>query len=142
MDKKERHKIAVKKWRDKNKEKVAIKRKEWRANNKDKEAIYNNKYKANHKETIAIYDKKYNQTPNGKKLKRIADWKIRGIIDEDIDAVYDYYVKETNCMICDKIYNKDIVMDKRCLDHDHDITDDNNVRYICCSYCNLHIIKA
>ena len=70
----------------------------------------------------------------------INKWKHQGIIDEDFDSLYEYFIKETNCWICDKVYNKDINMDRRCLDHDHDLLDEPNVRYICCNYCNINII--
>ena len=34
------------------------------------------------------------------KFITINQWKQRGIIDDDFDALYDYYMKETNCWIC------------------------------------------
>ena len=88
----------------------------------------------------AISNKKWKL--NNNKTYKISRWKQQGIIDNDYDLLYEYFIKETNCMICYKIFNKDIINDRRCLDHNHYITDDNNVRYICCNYCNLNIIKA
>lgn len=120
MDKKERKRIASKKWKDNNKEATAIYSKEYYENNKEKE---NEKCK------------KYNQTPKGIKSRIISHWKERGIIDEDLDAVYDYYVKQTNCMICLKKYKDNF---DRCLDHDHTT---GEIRYICCRNCNSHFLR-
>ena len=113
---------------------------------------YNAKYCEEHKEERKANDakryeekreeilkrvKEYHKTPIGKKNRRINEWKYRGIIDADLGAVYDYYIKQTHCMVCNKKYktNKD-----RHLDHDHEITDDDNIRYICCHKCNCSIL--
>ena len=79
--------------------------------------------------------KLYDQSPAGKKSMRIYKWKSQGIIDEDLSAVYDYLIKETNCMICFKPYkdSKD-----RCLDHDHET---GEIRYICCNNCNSNFLR-
>ena len=116
MDKKERHRIANKKWRDNNKEKEAIRNKKWRDNNNE-------------------YFKEYNQTSKGKKSMMINSWKQSGIIDEDLYAVYDYYVKETNCWICQ---NKFKDSRDRHLDHDHL---SGEIRYICCRNCNTGLLR-
>ena len=116
MNKKERHNISNKKWRDNNKGYY----KEWRAN---------------HKEALAIYKKEYQQTPEGKKSMIIGSWKRSGIIDEDLSAVYDVYVKETTCMICLKKYKDS---SDRCLDHDHK---SGEIRYICCRNCNTNFLR-
>ena len=119
MDKQERQKIYSRKHYN---------------NNKQREIERVKKYNANHKEARAIYDKEYKSSPNGKKVNMISHWKSIGIIDEDLDAVYDYYVKETNCMICLKEYKNS---SDRCLDHDHE---SGEIRYICCQYCNLYVV--
>ena len=79
--------------------------------------------------------KKYNATPNGKKINRIARWRQQGIIDTDFDELYAFVLGETNCMICDKKYKNS---QDRHVDHDHE---EGNVRYICCNYCNSHVIR-
>ena len=78
--------------------------------------------------------KKYTSSPKGIKSSRIYNWKFMGIIDEDLSAVYDYYIDETNCMICFKEYKDS---QDRCLDHDHET---GEIRYICCRYCNRHLL--
>ena len=79
--------------------------------------------------------KKYQQSPVGIKSRRISVWKSQGIIDEDLHAVYDYYIDQTHCMICFKEYknSKD-----RCLDHDHET---GEIRYICCQNCNSNFLR-
>ena len=72
--------------------------------------------------------------PEIAKKEKIAHWIDIGIIDEDLSGVYNYFILETNCMICNKEYNKSF---KRCLDHDHDT---GEIRYICCTSCNLHVV--
>ena len=79
--------------------------------------------------------RKYYNTPGGNKIYVIKNWIKRGVIDEDLGAVYDYYITQTHCWICDIEYNKN---NPRCLDHDHD---DGSCRYICCRICNLHTVR-
>ena len=43
--------------------------------------------------------KKYTSSPKGIRTSVINNWKQQGIIDEDLSAVYDYYIEETNCMM-------------------------------------------
>jgi hypothetical protein len=94
------------------------------------------------KEEIRAYQKKYKQSPAGKKAQKIASWKYQGIIVEenDWDYFYDLYLSTTHCQIC----KKELTIDKRtthstrCADHDHNITDRPNVRYICCQACNAN----
>ena len=99
---KEKGAKASKKYRANNKEKVSERKKEYRANNKEKIAAYSKEYRANNKEKGAKASKEYHKTPIGIKSNRISDWKRQGIIDADLGAVYDYYIKQTYCMICKK----------------------------------------
>ena len=88
--------------------------------------------KAKMMENSKIYKSKWRLTPEGAKKTVLEKWKRRGINDEDIDSVYDYYITQTHCWICDIKYDK---KHKRCLDHDHTKLV-NNCRYICCNSCN------
>lgn len=87
------------------------------------------------KEQMKLYHKEWRQTPKGIKLNMINNWKQKGIIDDDLDAVYDYYIKETNCWICD---NKFKNSKDRQLDHDHKT---GEIRYICCRDCNSNLLR-
>ena len=108
---------------------------------KERKRISDKKYRENNREKKRLIDKKYKQTPEGKKKYRLNKWKFGGIIDPDIESVYDYFITQTHCWICDKEYNNNIIMDYRCLDHDHDLIDEPNIRYICCGYCNINVIR-
>jgi hypothetical protein len=131
----EYHKQYFKQYKIDNKEKIKQYAKQYNIDNKKQKAEDNKQYYLDNKEKLKQYH------INNPKVKIISQWKRLGIIDDDWDGLYDYFIKETNCWICDKVYNKHNKMDLRCLDHDHDITDDNNIRYICCGYCNINIIK-
>ena len=85
-----------------------------------------------------LIEKKYRQSPKGKKTQTIKDWKKRNIIDTDYSLLYDCYIAETHCWICGIEFNNDISNLRRCLDHDHET---GEPRYICCSLCNLSILR-
>ena len=139
QERKERKAIVDKKYYLNNKEKVAENGKQYRNNNKEKIAEYIKQYYLNNKEKVAEQNKQY--FLDNPKIFIISHWKRQGVIDDDFDSLYEYFITQTNCWICNKVYNKDNVMDRRCLDHDHDLLDEPNIRYICCHYCNLHIVK-
>lgn len=90
------------------------------------------------KECRAEYNRAYSQTPNGKKRKRISKWKDRGIRCDDWDALHERYMSTTNCEKCSVLLTggNPITRTTKCVDHDHDIKDKENVRGILCSACN------
>tara|TARA_R110002074_G_scaffold166567_1_gene327254 strand:- start:131 stop:514 length:384 start_codon:yes stop_codon:yes gene_type:complete len=92
------------------------------------------KIKETNREARKAARDKYAKSPKGIKNNKVTGWRTAGIIDEDLNAVYDYYILETNCMICNKEYknSKD-----RCLDHHHQ---EGYIRYICCNFCNVHVV--
>lgn len=121
--------------------------------NKQKQKEYNKQYRINNKEKIAKKDKKlYEKKKNLKGFKEhklaiqreyrkkypnkmlIQHWKCRGMIDTDWDLVYQMYIAQTNCWICDRPFDDKY---KRNLDHNHDT---GELRYVVCNPCNIHII--
>ena len=71
---------------------------------------------------------------NDHKAKSRWGWEKRGIIFVGLfDEIYDIYIHSSHCDKCKKKF-KD--RRDRCLDHDHLITDDFNVREILCISCN------
>jgi len=81
------------------------------------------------------YYEKKSSSPLGKKSITISSWKRIGIIDSDYSALYDAYLKETNCYICGNEFKNS--KDKH-LDHDHNT---GEARYICCTKCNTHFLR-
>ena len=135
MPKTDAQKLASKKYYASEKGKAKIK--EYQSGRKEEMKIADKKYIDNNKEKISERKKKWSQTPSGIKSWRISKWKCQGIIDADLSAVYDYMLNETHCMICLKEYKNS---QDRQLDHEHSITDDDNIRYICCHRCNTSIV--
>jgi len=120
---------------ERNKEKRKEYLRQYYLKNKDKLKEHNRQYREKNKDKI----KEYNQTPQRKKIVKISDWKSQGIISNDYDVLYERYINTENCENCDCILTVDKKMTKttRCLDHDHSITDSENVRNILCNSCNI-----
>tara|TARA_R110000824_G_scaffold17565_4_gene71027 strand:+ start:17 stop:340 length:324 start_codon:yes stop_codon:yes gene_type:complete len=93
-------------------------------------------YYLKNKEKIRKREKEYNESPAGKKSKRINNWKRRGVIDPDFDELYKYFLNTKNCDNC----NCELTEDKkntpttRCLDHCHETGEFRNVL---CHSCNV-----
>ena len=130
-----KQKAAQKAWRENNKEKEAERKKVWRENNKEKEAQQYKAWYEKNKEKEAARMKAYRQTEEGKKSNRIHNWKHTGVICENFDNLYDYYI---NCKDCEQC-NVELTVDKRstpttrCLDHCHKTGEFRNVL---CHSCN------
>ena len=77
-------------------------------------------YRQKNKEKIAIQQK-------------IRQWRYRGIISKDFDKTYKYYIDCRYCEFCDEPFKNS---EDRCLDHDHTIDDDDNIRGVLCRGCN------
>ena len=84
----------------------------------------------------------YSKTPEGRKAKRFAGWKTRGIIfpsKKRKDKVYDCYGKATHCNNCETCkltrHPEPFSNDTACLDHSY-LT--KLPRQIICHYCNGH----
>ena len=89
--------INAKKYYYKNKDKISKNHGIYRKNNKEKINNYLKNYNEINKEIIRDKKKIYYQTDNGKKVKRIIDWKKIGLICEDYDALYEKVYNTTNC---------------------------------------------
>jgi hypothetical protein len=57
-------------------------------------------------------------------------WKQRGLVYDDLDELYDVYIKTLQCNHCKKDFKK---TRDRCLDHDHE---NGKFRGIVCQSCN------
>jgi len=114
---------------NKTKEEKALVRNKWVIKNKSN--LQN--YREVNKEKIRKQQYDYNRTPKGKKRMTISNWKNWGIISNDFDIVYDKYINCNNCEFC-KVEFKN--SRDRHLDHNHYITDDENIRGILCRSCN------
>ena len=110
-------------------------KKEYRELNKETIKEYQKKYHKTNKEQIAEHNKKYNQTEKGRKSKRIQTWKIKGVICEDFNELYEYYINCWNCEDCNvELVEGRYSANKRCLDHDHTT---GLFRNVLCHTCNM-----
>ena len=127
-EKKERKKERNRIWQENNKEW----KKQYYENNKEKINAIHKEYRENNKEKI----KEHNQTEARKKPNRIRNWKHAGVISEDFESLYEYFINCKNCEEC----NVELTVDKRmtpttrCLDHDHET---NLFRNVLCNLCNV-----
>tara|TARA_R110000822_G_scaffold68076_1_gene165593 strand:+ start:72 stop:464 length:393 start_codon:yes stop_codon:yes gene_type:complete len=120
-EKKERRKEARRKYNEKNRER-----------NRERELTryYKNKEEMNEKQ------KAYYKTEQGRKSYKINSWKDNGVICENFDNLYDYYVNCKNCEQCDVELTVDRYNTRttRCLDHCHKT---GRFRNVLCNYCNI-----
>ena len=114
-DKKEYMKKYNKEYYQKNKEKLTLKSKKYWQNNPG----YMKEYRKNN--------------PEYRKRETIYDWKKRGLICEDYDKLYQYYLSITECENCGIELNSGTGT-KKCMDHCHDT---GLFRNILCNTCNL-----
>ena len=99
----------------KNKEKMSKQSKEWKLKNPG-------------------YNKEYWKSEKGKKCNRINTWKTCGVISEDFNQLYEYYINCKNCEECNiELIEGNLGNNKRVLDHDHDT---GLFRNVLCNTCN------
>jgi len=124
-----------KEWYKKNKEKILEQKKEYYENNKEAIAEYGKEYRENNKDKKAEYDKKYKQSEAGKKSSRICNWINSGVICDDFDSLYEYYLNVEFCEECNvELVEGKFGSNKKCLDHDH-VT--GEFRNVLCQRCNV-----
>ena len=99
---------------------------------------YNRMYHEKNRESIAERQRLYHQTEKWRKVNRIHNWKVNGIIPDNWDEVYTWYMETTHCELCSCLLTTDRnnTATTKCLDHDHSITDDYNIRGVICNSCN------
>ena len=97
---------------------------------------YNKQYREKNQEKLKKQKKQYYQTEQGKKIYKINDWKRLGVIFHDYDLLYDFYINTKLCDMCHCQLDTNTYT-RKCIDHDHTITDDENVRNILCHSCNI-----
>ena len=133
----ERNKEKIAAHRERNKEEAAVYMKEYRERNKEKIAAQMKEYCEKNKEEISEKKREYDQTPKGKQVQTIANWKSIGLIHDDYHRLYDAYLESTNCEECGVEYGVkgDGTQTFKCMDHDHQNGYFRN--FLCCS-CNLH----
>ena len=73
----------------------------------------------------------YSQTDKEKKRKIITKWKLRGVICEDFDKMYEIYINTNKCNWCNKDVSK-----RRYIEHNHYSCE---IRGIVCQSCNMKI---
>ena len=116
----------------KNKDKIIARAKASYQANKERRKEYMKQYDEANKEKLT----EYNRTPFRLKSKTIAKWKIKGLICEDYNVLYERYLESTNCEECGCEYGKfgDGSGTFRCMDHSH-IT--GLFRNFLCNRCNI-----
>jgi len=131
----EKRKEYMKKWHQKNKEKNREYCREYYQTHKEEQNKKNKEYCQTHTEERKEYLKKNNQRPEVKKADRIRHWIKQGILFHDYDLLHDKYISTTHCDFCKCLLNQ-CGSSRKCVDHNHDIHDNENVRGILCNSCN------
>ena len=82
------------------------------------------------------YAKNYAQTYRGKMFRKIAIWKLNGLIAINYEIIFDRYYYSSHCENCKCEYTKDNV---KCMDHDHK---NGLFRNILCNACNVNLMDT
>jgi len=133
---KEEEKKYNKLYYQKNKEKIKNNSKNYVEKNRENVNKYHREYQLNndYKEYYKKYREEYKKTEQYIKSRRMYNWKLRGVICDDWDKLYDKYINTTNCEKCDvELVEGKYGSNKKCLDHDHATGEFRNVL---CNLCN------
>jgi len=127
------------------KEKERLQRRIRYQNNREKELLQRKIHYQNNKESELLRNKVYYEktkfNPEVHKRNKIKDWKRIGIIFFDYDLLYEIYENTSHCDFCNVKLERGKKSNSRCLDHDHYITDYDNVRNVLCMKCNKQLPK-
>ena len=108
--------------------------KQYYQKNKEKKAKYDKEYYQKNKEQMLLRNKEYkNNNPANKKREIIYKWKSRGLICEDYDKLYNYYLSIYECQNCGTELNSGTGT-RKCMDHCHET---GQFRNILCLTCNI-----
>ena len=123
-------------WRRKNYERIKAKQTPEQI---EKRRQYEKEYREKNKEKIKEKMRIRNQSPEEKKKKKIREWKHRGLISDDYDAIYDKWKNTTHCEDCNIVLEDSGVLggnqyNTRCMDHCHI---SGEFRGIVCHPCNM-----
>ena len=103
---------------------------------KQKRKEYMKQYNERKKQEKKEYYMIHNQKPEIKKQRKINEWKRRGLIADDYDAIHTKWSDATQCEECNIIFQKapKTTQKTKCMDHCH-IT--GEFRGIICHPCNV-----
>ena len=121
---------------------------------KEEQAAYSKIWREKKKESMTDEQKEeqrekqsaYAKSPAGKKSNRISRWKRAGIVvpDNNWNKFYDEYLsveicqKKVSCNGAILTYDKETTITTKVVDHDHNIINKTNVKFICCHVCNTN----
>ena len=121
-----------------NKDKIREQRKDYDLKNKDKIKEQKNAWYLENRDKMAIHNKEYNLKNH--RQNTINQWikqGKQGLICDDYDALYDYYISVKNCEICCvELTDGKPCNTRRAMDHSHSTGEFRNVL---CNNCNIHL---
>ena len=101
----------------KNKEEMKEKGKKYYEEKREEKLKYMKEYNEKNKDKKKQYNREYIKNEKGKKSAMISAWKVKGLVEDDYDAIYDRYINTHECYCCKKPIHQGI--GSRVMDHDH-----------------------
>jgi hypothetical protein len=119
-----------------NKEACLSRQKEYYENNKEVILSQRKEWRETHREERNMYQKEYRKTPIGIKNRKISHWRIRGLISDNYDEIYEKYINTTHCENCniELTTGRFTTSTTRVMDHNHST---GEFRNILCHSCNI-----